>query len=179
MPGPNGAQLTGNPPDGKTPPYPEGMPLRPDEIQSASGRRPRCTEGGESLCWEFPTRAGCQNPEETCARGKHEVIKLRGLRTLIRMHLARRGGRKSEKKIPPADVDGYIKGLILSLAEQDAKYVPKPPPEGKYVRKSPRPNGKEKAKAIGADRLESNATPAVSQGILGGGEESTQSISSF
>ena len=36
------------PPSGKTPPYPAGMPLRPDEIQRARGRRPRSVEGGES-----------------------------------------------------------------------------------------------------------------------------------
>ena len=73
------------------------------------------------------------------------------------------GVRKSEKKILPADVDGYIQGIRLSLDEQDAKYVHKPPAEGKYVRKSPRPNGKEKDKAIGVNRLASNETPSVSQ----------------
>ena len=69
----NGAQLTGNPPDGRTSPYPAGMPLRPDEIQRARSHRPRSMEGGESLCWDSPTHSGCQNPDATCNRGKTKL----------------------------------------------------------------------------------------------------------
>ena len=68
------------------------------------------------------------------------------------MHIARRGGHKSEQKILPADADGYIQGLTLSLAEQDSQYLPKAPPGGKYVRKFPFLKGKGKAKASGINR---------------------------
>ena len=63
---------------------------------------------------------------------------IKGLRPLIRMHLARRGGRKSEKKILPADVGEYIQGLRLSPAEQDSRHIPKPVQEGN-PRQSPTP----------------------------------------
>lgn len=69
--------------------------------------------------------------------GRRELVKFRGLRPLMRMRHARRGGRKSEKKIPPADIDGYIQGLRLPLAEQDNKHVSKPPhPKGRWETKA-------------------------------------------
>ena len=112
---------------GKSPPYPAGLPIHPDGIQRARGHRPRSLEGGGSMCWDFPTHSGCRNPDPPCSRWKREDIKLRSLRPLIRLHLVRRGGHKSEQKIRPDDLAGYIQGLRLSLAEQAAQYVPKPP----------------------------------------------------
>ena len=91
---PPGVPLTNPPPISKASPYPDGAPLRPGEIQRARGHRPRSVEGGKSSCWDFATHGGRRNPAGSCARGKHEVIKTRGIRPLIRMHLARRGRRK-------------------------------------------------------------------------------------
>ena len=65
------------------------------------------------------------------------------------MHLARRGGRKSEKKIVPADVDGVVVSLRSALAEQDKQYVPKTVVVGPPPTKNIRPKGKGKSKAIG------------------------------
>ena len=145
----------------KTAVYPAGLPLRPDEIQRARGHRPRSIEGGESLCWDFPTHAGCANPEPSCARGKHEVTKTRGLHPLIRMHLARRGGHKSEKKILPADVDGVVQGLRAALAEQDKQYVPATAIIDPVPVKTVRPKVKTKSKASGVNRVTSVYQPRV------------------
>ena len=68
----------------------------------------------------------------------------------------------------PADSDGFIQGIRLSLAEQDAQYAPQPQ-VGKYVPKIPRPKGKEKAKASGAKRLASNLTPLPFSVSVGSG----------
>ena len=154
----------------KTTVYPAGLPLRPDEIQRARGHRPRSLEGGESLCWDFSSHAGCANPESSCARGKHEVIKTRGLHPLIRMHLARRGGHKSEKKILPADVDGVAVSLRAALAEQDKQYVPQTVVVESPPTKNIRPKGKGKSKASGVNRVnlryqprDTAASPTVTQ----------------
>ena len=98
------------------------------------------------------------------------------------MHLARRGGRKSDKKIRPADVGGYVQGLRLSLAEQDNQYSPKAPPGGKYVRKFPPIKEEEKAKASGVNRLatSNDHNPELAlgtQGKLSGESEVSQPLS--
>ena len=139
--------LQGN---GKSTLYPAGMPLRPDEIKRARGHRPKSLTTGESLCWDFSTHAGCSNPEGSCARGRHEIIKTRGLHLLIRMHLARRGGRKSEKRILPADVDGHVQNLRLQLTQQDAQHIPPDHPATKTSRRAQYVRVKEKSKASGA-----------------------------
>ena len=65
-----------------------------------------------------------------CHRGKREVVKTKGLRPLIRMHLARRGGHRAEKKIPTKDIDGHVQNLRVGLSEEDLKFRKKP---GKWV----------------------------------------------
>ena len=69
------------------------------------------------------------------------------------MHLARRGGHKSEKKIPPADVDGAVQTLRLALAEQDSQYIPKTVTVDTLPVKTIRTKGKRKLKAIGVNRV--------------------------
>ena len=50
------------------------------------------------------------------------MMKLEELRSLIRMHLARRGCRKSEKKISPKDIDGHVQNLRANLLETDLEH---------------------------------------------------------
>ena len=47
--------------------------------------------------------------------GKHEVVKLRGLHPLIRMHIARRGWRKSDEKIAPPILVGLFMDCGIPL----------------------------------------------------------------
>ena len=107
----------------KSPPalYLAGSPLTADEIKEARSHRPRPLEDGAYLCWDFSTHAGCHNPAATRARGKRDVIKTRGLHPLIKMHLVR-GFHRSEKRINPADVDGYFQGLRNALKEETQQH---------------------------------------------------------
>ena len=66
------------------------------------------------------------------------------------MHLARRGGHKSEKRILPADVDGRVQSLRLQLIQQDAQHIPSGPPATKPNRRFQYVRVKEKSKASGA-----------------------------
>ena len=156
-PPPDPAKDATTPAEDKTPPYPAGMPLRPDEIQRARGYLHWSVEGGDPRFWDPPAHAGRRNPESSGSRGRREIVKLRGLRPLRRMHRSRRGAYKSEKKVLPDDTDGFIQGLRLSLAEQAAKYVPK----------SPQAKWKGKSNAIGLDRLELSVTPTPRAPKLG------------
>ena len=54
------------------------------------------------------------------------MIKTKGLRNLIRMHLARRGGHKAGKKIPVKDIDGHVQSLRAQVTEEDLKYQRRP-----------------------------------------------------
>ena len=58
--------------------------------------------------------------------------------------------RKSEKKIPPADIDGFIQGLRLSLSDQDNEHASHPPPQ----------KGKWKTKASGVNPI-STTVPTI------------------
>ena len=110
----------------KTEAYPAGMPLSSIEIKSSRNFRPKSLEDGAYLCWDYSSHAGCKAPNGECPRGKHEVIKTKGLHNLIRMHLARRGGHKAEKKIPVKDIDGTVQNLRSQLTEEDMKYQRRP-----------------------------------------------------
>ena len=59
------------------------------------------------------------------SRGGRELIKLHGIHPLIMMHLARRGGRRSEKKIHPGDVDGRVQNFRASITEEKMMYKDK------------------------------------------------------
>ena len=95
-------------------------------MKASRNFRPKSTETGDFLRWGYSSHGGCKSADGTCRRGKHEVIKAKGLRPLIRMHMARRGGLRSEKKIPVKDIDGHVQNLRLGLNEEDLKYRKKP-----------------------------------------------------
>lgn len=64
--------------------------------------------------WDFPTHAG-GGPELSFSQGKREVVEMNGRRPETEMHHARRGGHKSAKKTPPADIACYIQGFLSSI----------------------------------------------------------------
>ena len=112
--------------DAKNDAYPAGIPLSTVEIKSSRNFRPKSLEDGSFLCWDYSSHAGCKAPNGTCTRGKHEVIKTKGLHPLIRMHLARRGGHRAEKKIQIKDIDGHVQSLRDQLTEEDLEYQRSP-----------------------------------------------------
>ena len=112
--------------DAKNDAYPAGIPLSTVEIKSSRNFRPKSLEDGSFLCWDYSSHAGCKAPNGTCPRGKHEVIKTKGLHPLIRMNLARRGGHRAEKKIQIRDIDGHVQSLRAQLAEEDSEYQRRP-----------------------------------------------------
>ena len=84
---------------------------------------------------------GRQSPEPSCARGKHEVINMRGLHPRIKMHMARRGGHRSEKRISQADVDGLIQSLRNTLKADATQHAETPEGHRKYKLNDIGPNG--------------------------------------
>ena len=110
--------------------YPAGMPLSQQEIRASRSFRP-LNSAGQSLCWDHSSLAGCKAPAGQCARGVREVMKLTGLHPLIKMHLARRGGHRSEKRIPVKDIDGHVQNLRSLLTEEELKYKDKDKDKGK------------------------------------------------
>ena len=115
--------------------YPAGAPLTPEEIKSARAHRPRSADTGEYLRCDFSSHAGCPNPDSSCAKGKRETIKTRGLHPLVKMHLTRRGGHRSEKRVLPADADGCVQILRNSLKSDSLHHV-KPKGKAKYKPKA-------------------------------------------
>ena len=109
--------------------YPAGIPLTSEEIKASRAFRPVNT-AGQSLCWDFSSHAGCKAPAGQCSRGAHEMLKLAGLHRLIKMHLSRRGGHRSEKKISVKDIDGHVQNLRANLTQEDLRY--KDTNKGKY-----------------------------------------------
>ena len=102
--------------------YPAGIPLKPAEIRTPRNLRPKSSEYGQFLRWGYSSHVGCKAPDDGCKRRKQEIIKLAGLRPLIRMHLSRRGGRKGAKGIQSRDIDGYVRSLRKNPIEADLKY---------------------------------------------------------
>ena len=86
----------------------------------------------------FSPHTGCENPAGSRARGKHDVINARRLQPSEKCTLPEVGGRRSEKKHHPADIDGFAHGLRSSLMEEEAQYVEPPPanPKAKYKLKA-------------------------------------------
>ena len=101
--------------------YPAGIPLPNEEIKASRAFRP-LNGSGQALCWGYSSHAGCKAPSGQCTRGAHELMKLVGVHPLIKMHLARRGGHKSEKKIQVGDVDGHVQNLRSLLTAEELKY---------------------------------------------------------
>ena len=103
-----------------------GIPTLVEAIKESRNFRPKSTDAGEFLCWDFASHGGCKSADGICRRGKHEVIKVKGLRPLIRMHMARRGGHRSEKRIPAKYIDGHVRSLRLGITAEDPKRRKKP-----------------------------------------------------
>ena len=82
--------------------YPAAQPLTEAEQEERRNHRPKSLVDGRFLCWDFASHAGCRCPADSCPLGEHEVIKMKGLRPLIMMQLARRGviwlGRKYSRR---------------------------------------------------------------------------------
>ena len=60
---------------------------------------------------------------------------------------ARRGGRRSEKKLLPAYIDGFIQGLRSSLKEEETQDA-KPPPANTKAKYKPKESGSSRASWI-------------------------------
>ena len=110
--------------------YPGGIPLSIEEIRASRAFRP-LNSAGQALRWDFSSHAGCKAPAGQCTRGVHELMKVTGVHPLIRTHLARRGGHRSEKKIQVEDIDGHVQNLRSSLTEEEWKYKDKDKDKGK------------------------------------------------
>ena len=96
------------------------------EHRACRKHRPESLNDGRFLRWEFPSHAGCRCPADNSSRGKHEIIKTRGLHPLISMRLERRGGHLAGKEIPPKNADGHLQALGLQLIAKDLdKAVPR------------------------------------------------------
>ena len=82
------------------------------------------------LCWNYSTRAGCTADADKCTKGKHELIKLKGLRPLINTHLIRIGGHRTNKKSAIEDIDMHVQALRQQLTASDLSKRVKTDPKG-------------------------------------------------
>ena len=90
----------------------------------ASGETEEAREAQEGYPDGTPLSASKDflSPNGECRRGKREAIKTKGLRPLIRTHLARMGGRKAGKMSPVMDIVGYVQSFRDQLTEAYMKY---------------------------------------------------------
>ena len=98
--------------------YPDGRPLREEEIKAARSHKPR-NPNGDLLCWCYSTHDGCKSEAGKCFRGEHELTKLKGLHPVILMHLERRCGHRSNTKVAIEDIDRRAQSLRHQLAADD------------------------------------------------------------
>ena len=106
--------------------YPSWKPLRLGERQLSPQFRPKSTATGDYLCWDFSSHAGCLETANACPKGKHDMMSPYGLHYYsMLMQMARRGGRKSGRRIDPGKIDGYIQASRdNAAADEKAKKAP-------------------------------------------------------
>ena len=60
--------------------YPAVKPLTESERKACRNHRPKSTDGGLFLLWDFSSHGGCRGQPDQRPRGKREIIKMKGLR---------------------------------------------------------------------------------------------------
>ena len=124
--------------------YPSGRPLRLEERELPRKFRTKSTSTGDYLCWDFSSHAGCPENGGACPKGNRDTMSPNGLCYSMRMQMARRGGRKSFRRIKPEEVDGYIQALRDNAVAEE-KVQKQPPTQKEYPMWPP------KKKAGGSD----------------------------
>ena len=113
---------------------PAGKPLRLEAREWPRVHRQKSMSTGEYLCWDYSAHAGCGEKNSERPERKHELMSSYGLRGSILMQLARRGGRRSGRKIRPEEVDGRLQAIRDSMSKEElgkkkpAVISKKPPP---------------------------------------------------
>ena len=109
--------------------YPDGETLRLEVREMAKKQRPKSSPSGEYLRWDFSSHDGCQSTSETCTKGKHGIRSVNGLRGSTPTQLARRGGRKSSRRIKPGEAGGYLHAVRDGVLKGELSK--RKPPTGK------------------------------------------------
>ena len=89
------------------------------EHRASRNHRPKSLTDGKYMSWDFSSHDGRRFPEESCRRGKHEIIKTKWMHLLIQMQLARRGGHLARRKFHPKNVGGHVHAIRLQLIAKD------------------------------------------------------------
>ena len=76
------------------------------------------------ICWDHSSRRSCQRG--TSCSFNHSMIPTKNLHWIIRAQLEKRGGRRSQVRIAPDSVSGYIAALRETNSDGDGKNTTKP-----------------------------------------------------
>ena len=100
--------------------YPAGKRLMAWEASKSVRLAPK-DGAGKTICWDFSTHIGCQNPAASCPHSHRQITTTAGVAWEVVAQLLRRGGLKTSTPVPPGEVDARIDQLRKqSKAEKDA-----------------------------------------------------------